>query len=114
MELAAGASSTRLPSTLVDIVDDFNAMAPNERVQLLLEPVRECQSPISLTVEVGGSGEQEPVALFFSAPPEAPPPRGLAGILAECLDGLTARDILAVPDDAACLSLTGSPGRRRG
>lgn len=47
-------------------------MAPNERVQLLLEPVRECQSPISLTVEVGESSEQEPVALFFSAPP---PPR---------------------------------------
>lgn len=82
----------------------------NERAQLLLDPVREGQSPISLTVEVGGSGEHKPVALFFSAPPEAPTPRGFAGIL----DGLTARDLLAAPDDAGCLSLTGSPGRRRG
>ena len=37
--------------------------------------------------------------LHFSAPPEAPTTRGFAGILHEGLDGLTARAVLAVPDD---------------
>lgn len=94
----------------------------------LLEPVPECQSPIFLAVEVAGAGEpgaqgsEKPgpdsvVRLHFSAPPEAPTTRGFAGILHEGLDGLTAAEVLAVPDDLPLrLSLTDqvSPLRLRG
>ena len=81
-----------------------------------MEQVHECQSPLFLVVEVGEDGdvgdagdagddqqspdpEQRRVRLFFSAPPEAPTTRGFAGILHEGLDGLTVREVLAVPDD---------------
>jgi cysteine desulfuration protein SufE len=101
---------------LQEIVDDFNAMAGKERLQLLLEfsqelpalparyaedhdllePVPECQSPLFLAVEV------EPdttVHLFFDAPPEAPTTRGFAGILHAGLDGLNADEVLATPGE---------------
>ncbi|HBH58967.1 MAG TPA: cysteine desulfuration protein SufE, partial [Arthrobacter bacterium] len=39
------------------------------------------------------------VRLYFKAPPEAPTTRGFAGVLHEGLDGLSAAEILAVPDD---------------
>ena len=129
--------STKLPAAFEAIVADFNAMAPGDRVQLLLdfseglpdlparlaehpellEPVPECQSPIFVTVEVDGTGPDAPVALFFSAPPEAPTTRGFAGILAEGLDGLTAAQILDVPGDVSStlgLAEVASPLRLRG
>jgi cysteine desulfuration protein SufE len=106
-----------------------------------MEQVHECQSPLFLVVEVGddvdgadeagagedgagedgagedGAGEDRPVHLFFSAPPEAPTTRGFAGILHEGLDGLTVREVLAVPDDAPYRFALGeavSPLRLRG
>lgn len=110
---------TPLPPALTDIVEDFHALPIPERLQLLLEfsrqlpelperyrdhpelmePVPECQSPIFLVTELEGTGPGAVVRLFFSAPPEAPTTRGFAGILAEGLDGLTAEQLLAVPDD---------------
>ena len=110
-----------LPPALAEIVEDFGALAVPDRLQLLLdfsrelpalpqkycdhpellEPVPECQSPIFLVTEVEGSGAGAPVHLFFSAPPEAPTTRGFAGILAEGLEGLTAAQVLAVPDDVS-------------
>jgi cysteine desulfuration protein SufE len=106
-----------LPAALQQIADDFAELEGSDRLQLLLEfskdlpalparyadhpelmePVPECQSPIFLAVEVGGP--QRTVHLHFSAPPEAPTTRGFAGILHEGLDGLTADEVLAVPDD---------------
>ncbi|GAB3446314.1 SufE family protein [Phycicoccus ginsengisoli] len=77
-----------------------------------LEQVHECQSPLFLVVEVGDEGSggggsddavpaaEQPVHLFFSAPPEAPTTRGFAGILHEGLDGLSVAEVLAVPEDA--------------
>jgi cysteine desulfuration protein SufE len=108
-----------MPATLTGIVEDFNALGTNDRLQLLLElgqglpalperyadhpellePVPECQSPIFLITEVEGVGDDAVVRLFFSAPLEAPTTRGFAGILHEGLDGLTAREVLAVPAD---------------
>ncbi|MFZ2502458.1 MAG: SufE family protein [Nocardioides sp.] len=123
-----------LPAALAEIIEDFASMPPGERLQLLLEfssglpalpqryadhpellqPVPECQSPIFLAVEVD---DDSLVQIHFSAPPEAPTTRGFAGILHEGLSGLTASEVLAVPDDLPLrLSLTEqvSPLRLRG
>ena len=61
----------------------------------------ECQSPLFLTIETekNRDGGARRLRLFFKAPPEAPTTRGFAGVLHEGLDGLTAEEILAVPDD---------------
>lgn len=111
-----------LPSALAAIVDDFQALAEPERLQLLLEfseglpelperlsnhpelleQVVECQSPLFLTIETdrdSAPGPETAVRLFFKAPAEAPTTRGFAGVLHEGLDGLSAGEILSVPDD---------------
>lgn len=108
-----------LPESFEQIVEDFQALGPQDRVQLLiefsdnlpelpehlrehpelLEPVPECQSPIFLHVEVDGDGASAATRVYFSAPPEAPTTRGFAGILAEGLQGLTAGSVLGVPTD---------------
>jgi cysteine desulfuration protein SufE len=114
-------NTSALPAALADIVDDFQALTEPERLQLLLEfsrelpdlperlmdhpelmeQVVECQTPLFLTIETeqGDGGAPERVHLFFKAPPEAPTTRGFAGVLREGLDGLSAQEILAVPDD---------------
>jgi len=117
-----------LPDALAAIAEDFSCATAQQRLQLLLEfsdglpplpdryvghsglleRVDECQTPLFLVVEVGGDAGSDPgadpqdrvVHLFFQAPPEAPTTRGFAGILHEGLDGLTAAEVLAVPDDA--------------
>ena len=119
---------------LAEIVEDFNAMPGQERLQLLLEfsddlpalperyaghrdlleQVPECQSPLFLAVEVA---PDDVVHLFFDAPPEAPTTRGFAGILQAGLDGLDADEVLATPDEfTSQLGLTDlvSPLRLRG
>ncbi len=108
-----------LPDQLHEIVAEFAAVGAKDRLQLLLEmseevpplpdryaghrdaleQVHECQSPLFLAVEVEQRSPDRPVHLFFDAPPEAPTTRGFAGILHTGLDGLPARDVLAVPDD---------------
>ncbi|MCA4132692.1 SufE family protein [Arthrobacter sp. M4] len=114
-------STNTLPAALAEIVDDFQALSEPERLQLLLEfsrglpelperllnhpelleQVVECQSPLFLTIETErkDDGETTGYRLFFKAPAEAPTTRGFAGVLHEGLDGLTASEILAVPDD---------------
>jgi cysteine desulfuration protein SufE len=109
-------STPTLNPRLQEIIDDFNAMADRDRLQLLLEfsrelpalpdryaehpdllePVPECQSPLFLAVEVEPDAT---VHLFFDAPPEAPTTRGFAGILHAGLDGLDADDVLATPGE---------------
>ena len=130
-------STEDLPAALAEIVEDFNAVSAQERLQLLLEfsrglpdlppslaehpellePVPECQSPIFLHTEVEGGGEDAVVRLHFSAPAEAPTTRGFAGILHEGLDGLPAAQVLAVPNDVyqrLALGEAVSPLRLRG
>ncbi|WP_161996998.1 SufE family protein, partial [Rhodococcus sp. YH1] len=103
-----------LPAPLAEIVDDFAAVEGQDKLQLLLEfsrelppipaeleeaamePVPECQSPLFLSVD---TADREHVRLHFSAPPEAPTTRGFASILHQGLDGLSAEQILEVPDD---------------
>ncbi|MCE0766679.1 SufE family protein [Pseudonocardia kujensis] len=125
-----------LPPALAELVEDFEAVGPKDRLQLLLElsqelpdlperyadaadsmeQVHECQSPLFLAVEVDDD-EDRRVHLFFSAPPEAPTTRGFAGIMHTGLDGEPASEVLAVPDDfytALGLTQAVSPLRIRG
>jgi cysteine desulfuration protein SufE len=110
------AGSDDLPESMAGIVEDFQAMSERDRLQLLLdfsrelpplppeleahrdamEPVPECQSPVFLRVDVDPDSR---VHLWFDAPAEAPTTRGFASILREGLDGLTAPEVLAIPDD---------------
>jgi cysteine desulfuration protein SufE len=114
-------TTQELPAALAEIVNDFQALTEPDRLQLLLEfsrdlpdlpdrlkdhpelleQVVECQSPLFLTIETekNDAGPAAAVRLYFKAPPEAPTTRGFAGVLHEGLDGLSAAEILAVPDD---------------
>jgi cysteine desulfuration protein SufE len=109
-------TSDTLPEQLADIRDDFLDLDLKERLQLLLEfsnslpelperyrdhpdlleRVEECQSPVFIFVEVG---DDSIVHLYATAPKEAPTTRGFASILSHGLAGLTAAQVLAVPDD---------------
>ncbi|OJF14901.1 SufE family protein [Couchioplanes caeruleus] len=104
-----------MPEKLADIVDEF-ASAPREVVlEMLLEfsdavpplpeglkahegmeQVPECQTPFFLRAEVQ---PDDTVKAWFDCPPEAPTTRAFAGILAEGLEGASASEILAVPED---------------
>lgn len=133
----SNAETAGLPESLVEIVEDFNAIEPQDRLQLLLEfsqqlaplpdryadhpellePVPECQSPIFLITEVEGTDDGSVVRLHFSAPPEAPTTRGFAGILQSGLDGLSVAEVLGVPNDLSsrmALEEAVSPLRLRG
>ena len=126
-------SDPDLPATLAGIRDDFLALEQHERLQLLLEfsyelpelppeyadhpdlleRVEECQSPVFIFVDV----HDGIVHLHATAPKEAPTTRGFASILVQGLAGLTADEVLGVPDDyPLTLGLTEavSPLRIRG
>lgn len=123
-----------LPEAMAELAQEFHAVGTQDRLQLLLElsrelpdlperyegrldemeQVHECQSPVFLAVEVD---EDSVVHLFLSAPQEAPTTRGFAGILHESLDGLSAEQVLAVPEEAPYrfgLAEAVSPLRMRG
>lgn len=127
-------TTPELPQQLAEIRDDFLALEQRDRLQLLLEfsnelpelperyqnhpdlfeRVEECQSPVYLFVELDESGA---VHLFATAPRESPTTRGFASILAQGLSGLSAQQVLDVPDDyPQTLGLTQavSPLRIRG
>lgn len=123
-----------LTGALAEIRDDFQALEQNDRLQLLLEfsdelpelperyrdhpdlleRVEECQAPVFIFVEVDDDGI---VHLHATAPAEAPTTRGFASILVQGLAGLTADEVLAVPDDfpqTLGLAQAVSPLRLRG
>lgn len=109
-------AETTAPAPLQRIVDLFAGAPKDLRLQALLEysrrlaplpphlaahpelleQVPECQTPFFLASEVGDDGR---VSLHFQVPAEAPTTRGFAGILASGLDGATAEEVLATPND---------------
>jgi len=123
-----------LPEALEQIKTDFTELAVKDRLLLLLdfsnelpelpahyiehpdllEQVEECQSPVFIFVDIDEAGI---VHLYATAPKEAPTTRGFTSILVQGLAGLTAEQVLAVPDDyPSDLGLTAavSPLRIRG
>jgi cysteine desulfuration protein SufE len=62
----------------------------------LMEQVPECQTPFFLATEVD---DDQKVSLHFDVPAEAPTTRGFAGILYSGLNGATAEEVLATPND---------------
>jgi len=62
----------------------------------LMEQVPECATPFFLATELDGDGR---VHLHFDVPDQAPTTRGFAGILHTGLDGVTAEEVLATPND---------------
>jgi cysteine desulfuration protein SufE len=134
MPLSESTPSEALHPALAEIRDDFLELTQKDRLQLLLEfsnelpelpehyrehpdlfeKVTECQSPVFIFVEVD---DDRVVHMYATAPAEAPTTRGFASILAQGLSGLTADEVLAVPDDfPQMLGLTQavSPLRIRG
>lgn len=105
-----------LPEALAELRDAFLETPERDRLQLLLEVsrelpplpakyadaperlerVQECQSPVYAITEVDDAGV---VAFHATAPEEAPTTRGFASILAQGLTGLTAQQVLDVPED---------------
>ncbi len=127
-------STQTLPPRLAEIVEDFAASEPRDRLELLLEyaqslpslperlaehperleRVPECQSPLFVAVEVGDDAR---VHLYFDAPQESPTTRGFAGIFHAALDGAPADEVLDVPADVSsrlALANVVSPLRMRG
>ncbi|WP_141880133.1 SufE family protein [Homoserinimonas aerilata] len=109
-------TTVETPAALEEIRAEFLALDPNDRLTLLLEfsaelpelppryaehpdlleQVIECQSPVFMFVELDEHGI---VHLHVTAPRESPTTRGFASILAQGLEGLSAEQVLAVPDD---------------
>lgn len=109
-------ADSHVPEAFARIREEFLAVPQPDRLQLLLEfsrelpelperyaaqpglleRVEECQSPVRAFSEVDDDGI---VHFYASAPPEAPTTRGFAAILAEGIEGLTADEVLALPDD---------------
>ena len=107
---------TALPESLAEIRDEFLELPESDRLQLLLEfsrelppvPARydghpelcervaECQSPVYIVMDVDPDGI---VSMHAMAPEEAPTTRGFASILVQGISGLTADEVLAIPDD---------------
>lgn len=108
--------STDLPPALAELVEEFEALGPGDRLQLLvdlggelpdlpahvearrgeMEAVPECQAPVFVLTELDAAGH---VAVHVSAPAHAPTTRGFAAVVHEGLDGLAADQVLQVPDD---------------
>ncbi|GAA1250273.1 cysteine desulfuration protein SufE [Microbacterium phyllosphaerae] len=108
-------STSEVPDTLAEIRDGFLETPEADRLLLLLEysdelpevseevanhpemceRVAECQSPVYIYVEVNDGI----VTMHATAPPEAPTTRGFASILVQGITGLTADEVLAIPDD---------------
>ncbi|OIJ33745.1 MULTISPECIES: SufE family protein [unclassified Microbacterium] len=108
-------NASTLPETLAEIRDGFLETPESDRLLLLLEyadelpavsdevaahpemceRVAECQSPVYIFVEV----HDDVVTMHATAPEEAPTTRGFASILVQGLTGLTADEVLAIPED---------------
>lgn len=104
-----------LPPRLAEIVANFQLCQGREKLEYLLEfagalpelppwleerrdemqPVAECMSPVSVFAD-SADGQ---LNFYFDVPAESPTVRGFAAILQQGTEGLTAEDVLAIPND---------------
>lgn len=104
-----------LPPALREIVDDFRAVEPADRLEYLLdfamgmpdlperlqshrdemEQVHECQTPVFVFTEIVDGA----VHFYIDVPRESPTVRGYAAIVAEGLDGASPDEVLQTPED---------------
>jgi cysteine desulfuration protein SufE len=118
-------------SRIDQIIEEFKGLEPAERLELLLEysdklptlperyqnqeetqshTVNECQSPVTLWVEVEGGK----VAIHAEVPREAPTVRGFLAMLIEAFNGASPRELLEAPTDILIRSgLAEAIGMRR-
>jgi len=99
-----------------EIVEEFQDMAPEFRLELLLDyaeafpllperyrneeelkshMVHECQTPVSLWVEV----EDEEVHIYADVPPQSPTVRGFIAMLIEAFNGASPQEVLEASED---------------
>jgi cysteine desulfuration protein SufE len=103
------------PPRLQEIIGEFRAAEPRERIEYLLEfamglpdlpsrlmgqrdqmeQVHECQTPVFLHTEL----QNGHVAFFLDIPRESPTVRGYAGILVEGFEQAAPQQVLMTPDD---------------
>ena len=108
-------SNGALPPRLQEIVEDFNFIEGREKLEYLLEfseqlpplpawladkrsemvEVHECITPIFVYAE----GRDGKLHYHFDVPPEGPTVRGYAEILRQGVDGLTADEVVQIPNE---------------
>ncbi len=104
-----------IPIRLAQIIQDFSQSDGQEKIELLLDYagkmpvlpnqsqhkrdemdfVEECMTPVYVLADV----TDRRFRFYFDVPAESPTVRGFAAILAEGLEGATAEQILALPND---------------
>lgn len=119
MDDASAGGMALCPPALSEIIEEFVQSTAREKLDILLEfsaslpalperlhgardsmeQVHECQSPVFLHTELEGAGETGRVHFYIDVPPEAPTVRGYASALVSGLNGCTAAEVLAVPED---------------
>ncbi len=107
---------SQLPAKLKEIIEDFNYCEGQEKLEYLLEfaeslpplpawlegkqaemdQVHECITPVFIYAE---KQDDETFIFHFDIPPEAPTVRGYASIMQQGLNGQTAVQIQAIPND---------------
>jgi cysteine desulfuration protein SufE len=107
-------NTEKIPYRLNRIVEEFRLCEGTEKIELLLhyaktfpslpthvqhakesmDWVQECLTPVLVHSEVDHEGR---MSFYFDIPAESPTVRGFAVILSEGLNGLSPKEILAVP-----------------
>lgn len=107
------------PPALQSVIEEFRAVEPRERLELLaefaqdlpdlpprlrdlrdeMEQVHECMTPVFLHAELDNGA----VHFYFDIPAESPTVRGYAGVLLAGLDGATPAEIAGTPDNVYML-----------
>jgi cysteine desulfuration protein SufE len=107
---------SELPDRLQEIVEDFELLQGQEKLEYLLEladelpplpdwlaarhdsmeMVHECMTSVFIHVEKGADGR---LTFHLDVPPESPTVRGYATILQEGLTGTTVEELMAVPTE---------------
>jgi cysteine desulfuration protein SufE len=105
-----------LPEPLQEIVEDFNLLVGQEKLEYLLEyaenlrplpdwlknkrdtmdQVHECMTPVFVYAE---KRDDNGLVYHFDIPPESPTVRGYASILQQGLEGASPEEVQAVPNE---------------